>query len=197
MHFNVIQNGFRTAIALVVVAAMSAASAQAGSVIGTESFSVNSTTIDTSSITTATIFNFTGIATTNPSSGDFSTIIPTSGVSASTGIQSLTVPSTFTFGNAAFGTFTASSQVFDNVVGNTRVFELKGFFSGGTLFPGKNDMSAATLDITLSQVGGPGTAIGTSFTLATKAIPEPASVVMMGVGLVGALGLSRLRRKSA
>lgn len=197
MHFNVIRNGFRTAIAAAVIAVMSVASAQAGSVIGTESFGVNSTTIDTSSITTATIFNFMGIATTNPSTGDFTSISSGTSASSTPGPDTMTVPSTFTFGNAAFGIFTASSQVFDNIVGNTRVFELKGTFSGGTLFPGKGDPAAAILDITLSQVGGPGTAIGTSFTLATKAIPEPASVVMMGVGLVGALGLSRLRRKSA
>ncbi len=112
------------------------------------------------------------------------------------GSGTFTVPSTFTFGNATFGTFTATGLNFDTSGVNFRNIELVGTFQGGTLFgPGMDGISNAKLDISLNQVGGPNTAIGATFTLVTTAIPEPASVVMMGLGLVGTLGLARVRRK--
>jgi hypothetical protein len=190
----------RSVLSLLLVGAfvaLRATSAQAGSVIGSQTFSIDATSLDTSSVATATVFNFTGIATQGSNDGDFTGI--SSGLLINSGTEVLTTPFTFTFGNAIFGTFTATSLVSDtgNSLPKFRSIELSGIFSGGSLFPGQNDPTPAGLAISLTQSGGPGRPISASFSLVTSPIPEPASVVMMGVGLVGALGLSRLRRKTA
>jgi hypothetical protein len=183
---------------LVAGAIIGGSTAQAGSVIGGQAFSVGTTTPNASSILSATQFDFKDITTASPNDGDFTSI--TLGTSAGTGPFTLSLPAgTFSFGNATFGTFTSSALVSDTpsttTAGNFRNIALSGTFAGGTLFPGKNDPTSAVLLISLTQAGGTGRPASASFTLVTQAVPEPASVVMMGLGLAGALGVGRLRRK--
>jgi hypothetical protein len=183
---------------LVAGAIIGGSTAKAGSVIGGQALSVGTTTPNASSILTATKFDFQTITTSNPNDGDFTTI--SLGTSAGTGPFTLSLPAgTFSFGNATFGMFTASALTSDTPSstssGNFRNIALSGTFAGGTLFPGKSDPVSAILLISLTQAGGTGRPASASFSLVTQAVPEPASVVMMGLGLAGALGVGRLRRK--
>jgi len=93
------------------------------------------------------------------------------------------VESVFTNNNGVKGTFLGQIAV---VGGGTATLNLGAGFA--SLFIVK--------DIQYDVLGTTGTAsISAIDQTFTQAIPEPASVVMMGLGLVGAIGVVRLRRK--
>jgi hypothetical protein len=101
---------------------------------------------------------------------------------------------TFTFGNAAFGTFASNAGAEVAAPENTATFLFSGVFTPGSFFGGLGPADAQVL-VTLTQGGGPGTAIGFAGTLSISTVPEPAGVLMLGMGLpLGVLWLGRIRR---
>jgi len=102
----------------------------------------------------------------------------------------------FTFGNSAFGFFTATSGTEEISPTNTRTFLITGSFVPGSLFPNTLASNSASILITLNQVNGAGNAIGWNATFNTPsvvALPEPSTLGMTGISIV-ALGLfHRLR----
>jgi hypothetical protein len=106
------------------------------------------------------------------------------------------------FTNATFGTFietvapTLISQGFVGGVLQTEAFSIVGTYMGG---PVGSSPVPATLTVSFSQDGGPGDSISASGTLAITAmsVPEPASITMVGLGVLAAVGSFRRRLKKA
>lgn len=184
-------------LAFALVAISFATTAQAGVVVGTQAIAalgdVNST--PNNDVTTDTQFTIGNLTTTTENTGDFATFVA-GGLSLGNATLNVNDATTFTFGSAAFGTFTGMSVVEVAVTGVTRSFLITGMFDPGTLFPATHqDASQVTLALGFTQVAA-GESISASATLVTTAVPEPSTVLALGTGLAFA-GLAALRRKAA
>jgi len=175
--------------------------AQAGAIVGSQAF------------------NNAGVVITQPLGGSdqgaatqFSITLQTSAIAGGqtgdyVGFPSDTLPAatldvaslgSFTYGDAAFGTFTATSGVELSSPTNTRTFFIQGNFVPGSAFPGLTTNTASIL-IQFNQGGGPGTAISFSATQNTPAspiVPEPASLALAGIGLCFVSFFRELRKRS-
>lgn len=183
------------------------ASAQAALIMGSESFAVTGISPSGTSESLLSVSQFTGFTfMTLSGTGDFAAF-PVQLMNNSP--LDTTSLNTFTFGNATFGTFTATigaqTSAFSDQIGEQRSFSFVGVFTPGTdpAFAGltAND---ASLIISLTQAGGSGNAISASATLNAPpafrdvTTPEPASIAMFGTMLVPlALGAFRRRQKAA
>ena len=163
----------------------------AGAVDGADLFSSTSITFSTRAggANTANINATTGDF--NNLTGSLATISPVP-VTAASGI-------TLTFDGQGSFTGSLTSFTFSGGGGAAEflavtfigTFTPTATFGGGTFSP-----TVTSLSLTLTQ-DRPGSAIGVGFSLAAPAVPEPASVAMAGLGLVGIAGASlRARRKS-
>ena len=177
--------------------------AQAGAIVGSQAF------------------NNGGVLITQPVGGDnlgaateFSVTLQTSSAVGAqkgdyVGFASETLPAatlnvaslgSFTYGDAAFGKFTATSGVELSSPSNTRTFYIQGNFTPGTGFSGMA-VNTASILIQFTQVGGPGNAISFSATQNTPAasppVPEPASLALAGIGICFVSLFRELRNAAA
>ena len=177
--------------ALLVVGGISSASA---GLIGTQGFGGNGApTVNTGDIDTATIFTIGNFATNNSQSGIFLTM-PNYNLGAITFNQN--VGTSFTFTNAAFGSFTSSSITVSASGPGFTNFDILGQFTQGTS-PSGNGPAELALSFTQTPAGLGG-AISDSGTLAvfSAAVPEPSTFALLGLGAIG-LALSAARRRLA
>jgi hypothetical protein len=172
-----------------------AAPAKAGPVYGTQAFADTGTPSVVGSMNDS-ILNASGYEfghptiTTTSRSGGFTSGAPFLPVTATT-FTPLT-PTSFILGSATFGEFTGISDTKTASSTTSVSYVLTGTFAPGSEFGG-GPSELATLTVSFTQTGGPGTAISDSATLST--VPEPASIALLGLGLAGLGGISVLRRR--
>ncbi|MGQ0636277.1 MAG: PEP-CTERM sorting domain-containing protein [Planctomycetaceae bacterium] len=177
------------------------AAAQAAFITGTQGLAVLSSisSAPTSSLATATSFSGIELTTTAGQTGDFDPFPSVHTFGAVTLDTATVSPGTpFTFGDALFGTFTGTS-ILDggyNALTRSRSFVLTGTLSPGSSFSGLITNSAS-LSLSFTQAGGPGTAYSLSGTLITPAIgvPEPTTIVLLGTFCAPAAAIGWLRRR--
>jgi hypothetical protein len=125
--------------------------------------------------------------------GSPTTVLSASGVLAGELGETMTLPTTYTAGQASVSlsvaggtptTFTGSYDAGASSANN--------FIYTGTIVEGGNSYTDSVLSISFSTVPGIGTT--SAFTLAALSVPEPSSVALMGLGVLG-LSVYRLRRK--
>ncbi len=191
--------------------------AQAGPIVGSMVLAGTTANINgASTLATATTLNLSSFAGANTVqsgfvSGNYDNVpsgagaIPL-GTAFTTSTLSLANLAGFSFTNATYGTFQAAtsiggftSRVVTQTAGFLDVF-LVGTYSG---LPGGNPTpftpTPTSVEFSFTQSG---VAISVSGSLdsppaGTPAVPEPASIAMLGLGIAGVAGLSASRRRSA
>jgi len=181
--------------------------AVAGPVIGSQGFfDSGSPSTDTGNINTATTFTIAFMESSSSSTGIFAGL-PTQFI-GTVGPFSLAsgANSTLTFGSALFGTFTSTTEtVLANTVGASGTLSL--YFLGNWT-PGSYEASvppgsyASSFTFSATQTPVANGAISDSGTFAIPpaplpGVPEPAAVIVFGLGGVGLAGFRTLRRRCA
>lgn len=180
--------------------------AEAGLIMGSESFSIQNIQPDGFADALHTIGSFSNLEfVTTAGTGDFASFAGS--VNLGNSPLNTAALSTFSFGNASFGTFVASSGAqtinFFDQSGDIRAFRFLGTFTPGSGFSASLTASPASLIITFNQSGGLGNAISASATLNAPpafrdvTTPEPTSIAMFGTMCIPlAIGAFRRRQKA-
>jgi hypothetical protein len=197
---SIVRRSLTAVSAVALSAALLGTVAQAGPIVGSDAFTQqNSIAIGAlppgSNVNNATSFTNIALSSNTPSSGDFLTFVPNNtDVNSGVTVPVASGPSSFSFGDAAFGTFTATTE--------TVIFQGSGFanlsFTGtfvpGTLFPASITSNSAIFQIAFTQSG---TSITDAASITTPAgVPEPTSMALLGIGITGFLAFRRRFSKS-
>ena len=151
----------------------------------------------TGDINTATTFTLGKLTTTTSADGYFLGLFSGTNRQMFSPITfSVNSPTSFAFGNPFFGYFSSTSILELSNTPGARSFSILGDYSGGTRGGLTSPNPAAAkfvLSITQTPAGSGG-AISDSATLEFVAVPEPASVMLAGAGILGAVAIASRRR---
>ena len=178
-------------LAGLVLSLVGGVSAQAASISGSQAFGVASLNADSTDLAAITQLTVQLLSTTGSSQQTGNYVGFPATIFAATTLNTASL-SSFSFTDAAFGTFTANLGTELSSPVDTRTFYITGNFARGTAFSSFTGNTASLL-ISLNQSGGAGGAIGFTATFNTPAapppgVPEPASMSLAGIGL-GLVGL--------
>jgi len=191
----------RLGFSLLALCVILTSSAQAAQLNGSIGFTADAITADgsgTGDILTATDFTFA----TNPTPPGGPNVPNTQSTTASATGSFAAVPvgtivnsthlllsgSPFLTLTLGANSFTATTLMNDtSAPGVSRTLDFSGMIAG----PGFTTTPAIFV-LVFSQAGGAGNTISYGGTLSTS-VPEPGSVILMGMGLIGVLGMSRHR----
>ena len=195
-----IRSMLRPAALIITLGFALAGSAAQAAFIG--SFGVNANlpvATPTNNLATATSFTFANLSSNGVTSGDFAGLPLQTNFTTTT--LNINATSGFNFTNASFGTFTQSGAIqliSQGISGGNVVAEALRIFGTYAGAPGQTGTQTASLTISFTQNGGPGTAISASGSVDVPAVgvPEPASMAMLAMGLVSVGGVA-LRRRAA
>jgi hypothetical protein len=174
------------------------ASSQAAYLTGDVSLTGFAVGTSSDDVTTSTGFTFSileggtpGQLSLNGGTGDFASIPNPTPVDVTFGFDETVSPYiTLQLGAATFvGELLAVNA--PGTIANTRAIEIFGTINPGTP---AFDATPGRMILTLTQADGPGGSISVSGTIAAQAVPEPASLAMAGMGILGLAGLAARRR---
>ena len=178
-------NTFRFLLAGLVVLAGASATQAASVSRSSQAISVTTTTMDTSSIETSTTFSFAGLTTSSPRDGDFNNV--DLGTDVGTGPFTLTLsPGSFTFGNSGLRHVRGDHRHPGLHLGHLPELRAGRDVHRRHPVPGQGRRRPGRAG---HRTDPERNAVSSSFTLAiAPVVPEPASLVMLGLGLVGVVG---------
>lgn len=190
---------FLKSSALALVLALGASAAASAGPFTSGSMVVSASTNTTTDVASTTVFTLNPASfTVGNGTGDFLGLSLTQADAS----FDLGTPTSFDFTDAGVGSFAASSitpPTFD-ATNHALSFLVLGNYTTGTDFSPSATLTADEA-FSLTQIGGPGTAISVSATFFSPEVlppppssPEPVTISLFGAGLA-ALGVVRRRRK--
>lgn len=168
-----------------------------GTSTGSQGFAdIGAPSVDTGNINTGTTFTIGNFISTGAQNGYFSGL--TTQIFGPVAFNPL-VNSSFSFGNATFGSFLSTSITQQTNAAGERSFYILGNYTAGTFNPALSPNPApASILVSFTQTPPSSGAISDSATMSIPpaAVPEPSTLMLACVGIAGGIAVDQNRRRN-